>query len=90
MVVDKYCIPTCSRGADLSASLSDLGQWISVLGERANASAAATAGFKQAIGFAFGRGCFYGHGVRVSDGNARFAVTRYAVKQIRARTKFAP
>ena len=72
--------------ADLSASLSDLGQWISVLGEKANASAAATAGFKQAIanlgnvGFAFGGGCFYGHGVRVSDGNARFAVTRYAVK----------
>jgi hypothetical protein len=72
--------------ADLSASLSDLDQWISVFGEKANANAAATAGFKQAIanlgsvGFAFGGGCFYGHGVRVSDGNARFAVTRYAVK----------
>jgi hypothetical protein len=72
--------------ADLSASLSDLDQWISVLGEKANASAAAAAGFKQAmanlgnVGFAFGGGCFYGHGVRVSGGNAKFAVTRYAVK----------
>jgi hypothetical protein len=72
--------------ADLSASLSDLDQWISVLGEKANASAAAAAGFKQAmanlgnVGFAFGGGCFYGHGVRVSGGDARFAVTRYAVK----------
>ena len=72
--------------ADLSASLSDLGQWISVLGEKANASAAAAAGFKQAIanlgnvGFAFGGGCFYGHGVRVSGGGAKFAVSSYAVK----------
>jgi hypothetical protein len=71
---------------DLSASLSDLDQWISVFGEKANASEAATAGFKQAmanlgnVGFAFGGGCFYGHGVRVSGGDARFAVTKYAVK----------
>jgi hypothetical protein len=72
--------------ADLRASLSDLGEWVSVLGEKANASAAATTGFRQAItnlanvGFAFGGGCFYGHGVRVSGGDARFAVAKYAVK----------
>jgi hypothetical protein len=72
--------------ADLSASLSDFSQWVSVFGEKANASAAATAGFEQAmanlgnVGFAFGGGCFYGHGVRVSGGSARFAVTKYAVK----------
>jgi hypothetical protein len=72
--------------ADLSASLTDLSQWISVFGEKANASAVATAGFKQAmanlgnVGFAFGGGCFYGHGVRVSGGGAKFAVSSYAVK----------
>jgi hypothetical protein len=44
------------------------------------------AGFKQAItnlenvGFSFGGGCFYGHGVRVSGGGARFALTSYKVK----------
>jgi hypothetical protein len=43
------------------------------------------AGFKQAmanlgnVGFAFGGGCFYGHGVRVSGGGARFAVTGYHI-----------
>ena len=72
--------------ADLSASVTDLRQWTSVFGEKANASPTATAGFKQAmsnlgnVGFAFGGGCFYGHGVRVSGGSARFAVTKYAVK----------
>ena len=72
--------------ANLRASLTDLIQWTSVLGEKANGSAAATTGFKQAIanlgnvGFSFGGGCFFGHGVRVSGGTARFAVTGYAVK----------
>lgn len=72
--------------AKLSASLTDLSQWTSVFGEKANASAAATAGFKQAranlgnVGFSFGGGCFYGHGVRVSGGGARFAATSYVVK----------
>jgi hypothetical protein len=53
---------------------------------KANASVVATAGFKQAmanlgnVGFSFGGGCFYGHGVRVSGGGARFAVISYAVK----------
>jgi hypothetical protein len=75
-----------SGPANLTASLTDLSQWTSIFGEKANASAAATAGFKQAIanlgnvGFSFGGGCFYGHGVRVSGGGARFAVTIYAVK----------
>jgi len=72
--------------ANLSASLTDTSQWTSVFGEKANASAAATAGFKQAmanlgnVGFSFGGGCFYGHGVRVSGGGARFAVNSYTVK----------
>jgi hypothetical protein len=72
--------------ANLRASLTDPTHWTSVLGEKANGSAAATAGFKKAIanlgnvGFSFGGGCFYGHGVRVSGGGARFAVTSYTVK----------
>src|SRR5271166_3503574 len=72
--------------ANLSASLTDLSQWTGVFGEKANANAAATAGFRQAVanldnvGFSFGGGCFYGHGVRVSSGSARFAVTSYTVK----------
>jgi hypothetical protein len=35
--------------ANLSASLTDLNQWTSVFGEKANANAAATGGFKQAM-----------------------------------------
>ena len=72
--------------ANLSAPLTDLSQWTSVFGEKANGSAAAKAGFEQAIanlgsvGFSFGGGCFYGHGVRVSGGGARFAVNGYTVK----------
>jgi len=75
-----------SGSANLRASLKDLSQWTSVFGEKANASAAAAAGFKQAmgnlgnVGFSFGGGCFFGHGVRVSGGGARFAVTNYVVK----------
>jgi len=72
--------------ANLSAPLTDLSQWTSVFGEKANANAAAKAGFQQSIanlrnvGFSFGGGCFYGHGVRVSGGSARFALESYTVK----------
>jgi hypothetical protein len=75
-----------SGRANLRASLTDLSGWTSVFGETANASAAAAAGFKQAmanlgnVGFSFGGGCFYGHGVGVSGASARFAVTSYEVK----------
>jgi len=75
-----------SGSANLRASLKDFSQWTSVLGEKASASAAAVAGFKQAmanlgsVGFSFGGGCFFGHGVRVSGGGARFALTDYVVK----------
>jgi hypothetical protein len=72
--------------APLTASLTDTSQWTSVFGERADASAAATAGFHQAlanlgnVGFTFGGGCFYGHGVRVSRGTARFIVHSFAIQ----------
>jgi hypothetical protein len=72
--------------ATLSASLTDVGQRVSVFGEKANANTVATAGFKQAVanlgnvGFSFGGGCVFGHGVRVSGGDARFSVINFAVK----------
>ena len=72
--------------ANMKASLTDLSQWTSVFGEKANATAAAAAGFKEAVanlggvGFSFGGGCFYGHGVAVRGGDARFVVTDYALK----------
>jgi hypothetical protein len=70
----------------LRASLTDLRGWTSVIGEKANAIAAAAAGFRQAIGnlgnvgFSFDGGCFYGHGVRVSGGGAKFVVDNYIRK----------
>jgi hypothetical protein len=72
--------------AKLMATLTDLSQWTSVFGEKANASAAAADGFKQAIanlgnvGFSFGGGCFYGHGIHVSGGSAKFAITSFTLK----------
>lgn len=75
-----------SGRANLRASLTDLSQWTSVFGEKANASATAAAGFKQAmanlgnVGFSFGGGCFYGHGIGVSGGGASFVGTSYTVK----------
>jgi hypothetical protein len=32
------------------------------------------------VGFVFGGGCFYGHGVNVIGGSARFLTTSYSVK----------
>jgi hypothetical protein len=86
MVPNNVAYQLAPGPANLNASLTDLSEWMSVFGEKANASEAATAGFKQAIanlgnvGFSFGGGCFYGHGVRVSGGGARFAVANYAVR----------
>lgn len=62
------------------------GGWTSVMGEQANASPAATAGFAQAMtsaasmGFTCGGGSFYGHGVNMSAGSATFTLTSYAVQ----------
>jgi hypothetical protein len=70
----------------LTAEVSDPSQWLSVFGEKADSSPAARAGFRQAmsnlgaVGFSFGGGCFYGHGVRVTGGAARFVATDYEVR----------
>jgi hypothetical protein len=71
--------------ATLSASLTDPAQWTSVFGKRGDADAEARTGFHQAIadidsvGFTFGGGCFYGHGVNVVGGTARFVASSYTV-----------
>ena len=47
---------------------------------------ATTAGFVQAlrqlgnVGFVFGGGCYYGHGVNISGGTARFTLSHYSIK----------
>ncbi len=71
---------------ELVAPLSDPAQWTSVLGKKGDHSEEARVGFLQAlqnlgnVGFVFGGGCFYGHGVNVLDGTARFIVDDYSVR----------
>jgi hypothetical protein len=61
-------------------------QWSDVNGRFGNADSTATANFRQAIqslgsvGMTFGGGCFFGHGVNVSGGTARFTVTDFSVR----------
>jgi hypothetical protein len=57
------------------AAASDVEANISVPTIETLGSAGATTGF-----FSFGGGSFFGHGVRVRGGEARFALTTYAVK----------
>jgi hypothetical protein len=60
-------------------------QWSSVYGKTGNDDAAALAGFRDAlqnlgnVGMTFGGGCFFGHGVNVSGGSARFALINYTI-----------
>lgn len=69
----------------ISSSLAPTQGWSSVFGETANHSAAATAGFNQAmanvasIGFTCGGGSFYGHGVNMSAGTATMIVNSFTV-----------
>lgn len=69
----------------LVGDLRDASQWTSVLGRNGAANEpmfrAALADLGS-VGFTFGGGCFYGHGVYVIPGTGRaaFGVTRYAVR----------
>jgi hypothetical protein len=69
----------------LTASLNPA-EWSSVYGVKGDASRAARAGFSRAmnevgnIGLTFGGGCFFGHGVAVSGGTARFILTSYRIR----------
>ena len=71
--------------ANLTAALTP-DQWTSVFGKRGDYDFVAGAGFVQAlhnlahVGFVFGGGCYYGHGVNVSGGTARFVLRGYFIK----------
>jgi len=71
--------------ASLTASLTP-DQWTSVFGKKGDYDSTAKAGFVQAlqnlanVGFVFGGGCFYGHGVNVSGGTARFTLLQYSIE----------
>jgi hypothetical protein len=61
-------------------------QWSSVFGKLGSHDAAALDGFRSAIksvgqvGLVFGGGCFFGHGVSVSGGSAKFIMTNYGIR----------
>jgi hypothetical protein len=71
--------------ADLTVPLTP-DQWVSVSGKRGDSNESARMGFQQAlrklgnVGLVYGGGCFYGHGVNVIGGSARFLATDYSVK----------
>ena len=60
-------------------------QWSSVYGKAGNYDAVAFAGFQDTlsnlghVGMTFGGGCFFGHGVNVSAGTARFILIGYTI-----------
>jgi hypothetical protein len=59
--------------------------WSSVFGKLGNVNAAAMEGFNKAtrsvsrLDLTFGGGCFFGHGVNVRGGTARFALIDYSI-----------
>ena len=52
-------------------------QWTNVVGKRSSWGFAKTRKNMGNIGVTFGGGCFFGHGVNVSGGSARFIMTRF-------------
>jgi hypothetical protein len=61
-------------------------QWVSVFGKRGDYDESTRNEFHRTlqslgnVGFVYGGGCFYGHGVNVTGGSARFIATKYSVK----------
>ena len=55
-------------------------QWTNVRGERSELGFANVLKNMGHIGVTFGGGCFFGHGVNVSGGAARFIMTRFELK----------
>ncbi len=79
-------LPLRAGSDTMLGSLTNPAEWSSVLGRRGDSSPEATAAFNAAIadlgavGLTFGGGCFYGHGVRMTQGNARFDVTGFTLQ----------
>jgi hypothetical protein len=71
--------------ANLTAALTP-DQWTSVFGKRGNYDSATEIVFMQAlqnlahVGLVFGGGCYYGHGVNVIGGTARFTLRQYSIE----------
>jgi hypothetical protein len=61
-------------------------QWSSVFGKLGSQDTASLDGFRSAlkdvaqVGLVFGGGCFFGHGVSVSGGSAKFIMTNYSIR----------
>jgi hypothetical protein len=61
-------------------------RWSDVFGRFGNDDAETRAGFRNAleklgrVGLTFGGGCFFGHGVNVVDGRARFVLREFALR----------
>ncbi len=79
-----YALQATPGDVTLSVPLTP-GQWSSVFGKFGNHDAAALAGFQDAltnlgrVGMTFGGGCFFGHGVNVTGGTARFVLVDYTI-----------
>lgn len=61
--------------------------WSDVYGKQGNSSPGAVAGFNAAlansarIGMTFGGGCFFGHGINITGGTARFVTDSYVINR---------
>jgi hypothetical protein len=55
-------------------------QWTNVKGERSEPGLAEMLKNVGNIGVTFGGGCFFGHGVNVSGGSARFIMTSFELR----------
>jgi hypothetical protein len=79
-----FAFVLANGAATLSVPLTP-DKWLSVFGLRGTDSAAAQAGFAQAmaktanVGLTFGGGSYYGHGVNVTSGTARFIMRNFSV-----------
>ncbi len=79
-----YELQPMSGNVTLTVALTP-DQWSSVYGKVGNYDATTLAGFHDVLtnlgraGMTFGGGCFFGHGVNVSDGTARFVLINYTI-----------
>ena len=86
--------PLKAGAGSMTVPLNKGGKWLSVFGERGDASSAAAAGFAMAkanlgaLGLTFGGGCFRGHGVNlkpvaVTDPPTPQPTSRFILKLLR-------
>ena len=71
--------PLAMGASSFSVTLHDIAEWTGVFGSNAALFSSALANI-WAVGFVFGGGCFSGHGVAVTSGNARFTLVDYIIR----------